>query len=240
LSRLPLLASALCLAASSALADPGYYVVTPYDNEGLLTVEVRYWTVKPDGGTEVIWPEVGFGYGVTSRWTTTLLLSYIGSSKRPMEQSSLNWQNEVLLTQGELPFDLALHLQLIADRVDTERRAFEFGPVLQTEFGRTQLNANLIFERKWGTAQPSPTKLKYQWQVRHHWRPQLHFGAQGFGELGPWDDWATKQSHRAGPALFTTFRGAEREAIKVQAAYLVGRTYGKSGHMFTLRAHYEF
>ena len=242
MSRMRMLASALSLVAAVAMADPGYYVVTPYDNEGIRTVDFRYWTVKPHGSTEVSWPEIGFGYGVTSRWTTELFMSYVGSSEMAMRPSSLNWQNEFLLTQGELPFDLAMHLQLISDQGQTGGNAIEFGPVLQTDIGRTQLNANLFLERGYGTGMPSPTQLKYQWQLRHRWLPQLHFGLQGFGELGRWDDWASSatQSHRAGPALFTTLRLADHEAIKVQAAYLVGKTYGRSGHMFTMRANFEF
>ncbi len=49
-----------------------------------------------------------------------------------------------------------------------------------------------------------------------------------------------RQSHRAGPALFSTIRFGQREAIKLQAAYLGGRTYGRIGNMFTMRAFYEF
>ena len=240
--RPSILATALALAAAGAVADPGYYVVTPYDNEGVRMVDFRYWAVKPQDGTEVRWPEIGLGYGVTSRWTTELFLSYIGSSEMAMRLSTLNWQNDVLLTQGELPVDIALHLLLTSDRIDTDYRAVEFGPVFQTDIDRTQLTANFFFEHNYGSDIPSPTFLKYQWQVRHRWLPQMHVGLQGFGEVGPWDDWLprSQQSHRAGPALFTTLHLAEREAIKLQGAYLVGKIYGRSMHEFTMRAVYEF
>jgi hypothetical protein len=232
----------LGLGASVAQADPGYYVVTPYDNAGLRTVELRYWTVKSDGRPEVVWPEVGLGYGVNSRWTTTAFVSYIGSSRIPMQLSSVNWQNVVLLTQGEWPVDLALLLQYVHDRSPAGQDAIEVGPLLQTDFGRTQFNANLVFDRPLGGAATRATELKYQWQLRHRAAPQWHYGAQGFGELGPWNHWAGRgqQSHRAGPALFGTWRLDDHEAIKAQAAILIGRTGGRSGHMFSLRAHYEF
>ena len=186
--------------------------------------------------------EIGLGYGVTSRWTTEVFLSYIGSSEMAMRLSTLNWQNDVLLTQGELPFDLALHLLLTSNRIDTDYSAVEFGPVLQTDVGRTQLNFNFFFEHNYGPDAPTATQLKYQWQVRHRWTPQWHFGLQGFGELGPWDRWLprSQQSHRAGPALFTTLHLSDRDAIKLQAAYLIGKTNGYPGHEFTLRALYEF
>ncbi|MDH4052233.1 MAG: hypothetical protein OEU93_11690 [Rubrivivax sp.] len=240
--RVTFLAGVLALAAGSAVADPGYYVVTPYDNAGIRMVDFRYWTVKPQGGTEVVWPEVGLAYGVTSRWTTELLLSYIGSSQMATRLSTLNWQNDVLLTQGELPFDLALHMLMTSNRMDPDYSAVEVGPVFQTDVDRTQLNANLFFEHNYGPQAPSQTFLKYQWQVRHRWMRQLHVGAQGFGEVGPWDDWLprAKQSHRAGPALFTTVHLAEDQALKLQAAYLIGKTYGRNGHEFTMQAVYEF
>jgi len=87
----------------------------------------------------------------------------------------------------------------------------------------------------------APTQLKYQWQVRHRWKPWLHFGAQGFGELGPWDRWSPHdaQSHRAGPALFGSI-DAGPGVIGWQAAYLLGKTFGQRGDMFTLRLKYDF
>jgi len=86
-----------------------------------------------------------------------------------------------------------------------------------------------------------PTELKYQWQVRYHWKPWLHYGAQGFGEVGPWDHWSPRQeqSHRAGSALFGRVpTGAGM--LCWQAAYLTGSTYSKHGQMFTARLTYDF
>jgi hypothetical protein len=233
---------AAMLLSAAAWADPGYYVVTPYPTEGVRTVDFRYWTVKPDGWGEVVWPELGFGWGVTSRWTTELFMSWIGSSTMATAPSSLNWQNDYLLTQGERPYDLAVHTQLISDREYKGEYAFEIGPVWQTDIGRTQLNANLFLARGIHTSEPTITQLKYQWQVRHRWQRGLHFGLQGFGELGRWNHWdaASAQSHRAGPAVFSTWYLSEHEAIHLQAAWLVGKVYATRGHMFTLRAHYDF
>lgn len=247
--RLPRLAAArLALAcgfatvAPAVSADPGYYVVTVYDNEGLRNADVRYWSVKMPNRPEVIWPEIGFGYGVSSRWSTELFASYIGSSQFATKLSTLNWQNDVLLTQGELPLDIALHAQLIGNQLEPGGGAIEWGPVLQTDVGRTQLNGNVFFDNGWGGFEPAAAQMKYQWQLRYRWRPALHFGAQGFGELGPWDHWLPRdeQSHRAGPALFTTIRLDDKQAFLVQAAYLFGSVYGRDARMFTMRAQFVF
>jgi hypothetical protein len=78
-------------------------VVTPYENEGLRSIDFRYWTAKPQGRVETVWPEVGVGLGVSSRWTTELFMSWKGSSRLATKPSTLNWQNEFMLTQGKLP-----------------------------------------------------------------------------------------------------------------------------------------
>jgi hypothetical protein len=223
-------------------ADPGYYVVTVYDNSGQRSIDLRYWTVKQPGSPEVIWPEIGFGYGVNTRWTTELYASFIGSSQMATRLNTWNWQNDVLLTQGEWPVDVALHSNLIREADGDGGYTVEFGPVLQTDIGRTQLNGNLFFERSHGGAYPAPTQLKYQWQLRHRWRAPLHFGLQGFGELGPWDHWAPhdQQSHRAGPALFGTLPLGDGRSFLCQASYLFGSIYGQHGAMFSLRAQYTF
>lgn len=235
------LALGALLAAPPAAADPGYYVVTVYDDPGRRVVDARYWTVDTPRAPATLWPELGVGWNVTGPWYTCLVASWIGGDQ-PTQLSSLNWQNDVVLTGGRWPVDVALHTMLVKPMEAGERgMLLEWGPALQTDIGRTQLNFNAIFERGFGGQATKPTQLKYQWQVRHRWQPWLHFGAQGFGELGNWNDWAphARQSHRAGPALFGKLEpGGQR--ISWQAAYLVGRTYRKSGSMFTARLAYEF
>lgn len=228
--------------ARPACADPGFYVITPYDHAGKVTVDLRYWTVRNSGRPEVVWPEIGLGYGVNSRWTTAWYASFVGSHDSAVVRSRDYWQNDVLLTQGEWPFDVALHLQWNRDRGALQRHSIEAGPVFQTDVGRTQLNANLIVEHFTGAAAATPTQLKYQWMVRHRAFPGLHLGAQGFGELGPWRDWSASdhQSHRLGPAVFGDVYLEAGRVVHWQAAYLGGKTYGRSGQMFTGRVALEF
>jgi len=236
------LAGLIAAAAAAASADPGYYVVTAYDNEGQRTIDLRYWTVKKPGKAAKLWPEVGVGYGVTSRWHTELLASFIGTADTATRLDDWQWQNDLLLTQGQYPFDLAIHANLIRAADSNEGYALEIGPVLQTDVGRTQLNANLFFERSYRTDEPSPTLLKYQWQIKHRWRPALQFGLQGFGELGQWDDWAARerQSHRAGPAIFGTLPLGTQRSVIYQAAILKGQINGRNGTMFSSRVQLAF
>ena len=123
----------LALAGAAAVrADPGYYLVTPYDEAGQVKLELRYWTVQNRGGRRVDWPEFGIGYGVTPRWTTAVLPSYIRTlGTTATRLSSLNWQNDVMLTQGQYDVDLALHTLLVHNQSPGSANAFEFGPALQ-------------------------------------------------------------------------------------------------------------
>ena len=102
-------AALLLAGCAAAHAEIGYYVVTAYDNAGKVAVDFRYWTVKLPNRKETVWPELGLSWGVNSRWTSEVLLSYVGARSGPLTAETLNWQNDVLLTQGEWPFDLALH-----------------------------------------------------------------------------------------------------------------------------------
>lgn len=240
--RTALAAVPLALCCAGASAGPGYYVVTVYDNPGVKTLDFRYWTVKSPGSSVVEWPELGFGWNVTGRWYTEVLASYIGSADSATKLDTLNWQNDFLLTQGQYPIDLALHTQVIWPNSDKGGYSLEFGPALQTDFGRTQVNLNVFFERGFGGQAEYGTQMKYQWQLRNRLWPWLHVGAQGFGELGQWDDWApsSAQSHRAGPALFGSVRLGGGGTLGWHAGYLWGKTYGSRGDMFTAQLKYEW
>ena len=230
---LPLLA-----ATTIARADPGYYVVTAYDSAGLRTIDFRYWTVKANGDTSTRWPEIGFGYSVSSRWYTEIYASFIGQYDTATRLSTINWQNEYLLTQGEWPVDVAIHAAVIKDSSASNGYSIEYGPVLQTDIGRTQLNLNVFFDHDYGSSSDGSTGMKYQWQVKRRWLPQLQYGLQGFGELGNWNHWNPRdqQSHRAGPALFGNLAFGARTTLLYQAAILFGSTYGQNGNMFSVRA----
>jgi hypothetical protein len=230
------------LPARVAFADPGYYVFSPYDHAGITTAELRYWTVKPTGGAEQVWPELAVSHGVNSRWTTGLLASFIGPANLRTRLSLASWQNTVLLTQGEWPIDLALQGNLIADADRAAGHTLEWGPLLQGDIGRTRWNANLLLERRFGADEARPTALKYQWRLRHRWRPGLQAGVEGFGELGEWNHWGprARQSHRAGPSVFAELPRAAGTTLQFEAGVLFGSTYAQHGRMVTLRVATSF
>lgn len=223
----------LSILTSPAMADPGYYVVTPYDQAGRVGAELRYWTVKAPGEEATLWPELGLSYGVNSRWTTRLLASWEGESWRGAKLETWNWINEVMLTQGEKDYDLALHAQLIRNRED-RTNALELGPVWQTDLGRLKLNANAFWEYD---GDKHDTRLKLQWRGVYRVAPGWRLGVEGFSEVGQWNHWAprNRQSHRAGPALLATLWDEGADTVTLNTAFLFGKTYGSRGDMFTMQ-----
>ncbi len=235
-------AGALLLAAGLAHADPGYYLVTVYEDADTAHIDYRYWAVRRPGRPEVVWPEIGFGYGVNTRWYTELFMSYEGPSHSRAQPNTLNWQNDFLLTQGQYTWDFALHTNLIQSQSGTDENALEIGPVLQTDLGRVQLNTNLVFEQQLASGNGEPPQLKYQWQAKYRWNTALHTGLQGFGELGDWNHWApaNRQSHRWGPVLTGAWATGAKQRVEYQAAYLMGSVYGSAGDMLSVRLQYVY
>ncbi len=157
-----LTATAFCGAVH---AGPSYYVVTTYDYAGVRSIDMRYWGVQLPGHAAVSWLETGSGYGVNSRWHSKLHGSRNGTGSTAMELRTLNWQNEFLPTQGEWPVDVAVRGSPIRSVFGGYRGTeIELGPVLQTDVGRTQLDANLFFEHKWpdDDSPAEPTQLEHQ------------------------------------------------------------------------------
>lgn len=239
--RAALICTLLALPCAPARSDPGYYVVTVYNDPGRLSLDYRYWAIDRPGRNTMTWPEIGLGWNINAWWYSELLAGFIGSSRSATRPSSLNWQNDFLLTDASQRWDIALHTQWIKPQDGKPGQVLEFGPVLQTDIGRTQLNLNLFAERGFGELSAVATQLKYQWQVRHRWHPGLHLGLQGFGELGPWQHWSPRaeQSHRLGPAVFGHI-GVGPGSLGWQAAWLGGSTYARHGQMFTLQLKYGF
>jgi hypothetical protein len=225
-----------------ALADTGYYLVSTYDVEGQTSIDYKYWNAHYNGRTTAA-PEIGVGYGVTSRWYTELYAQWFqmnGGAKQWVETA---WQNDFMLTQGQYDFDLALHTKVSRARDSAGGYALELGPVLQTEIGRTQFNANLFFQRdvRVEGGGEHPLELTYQLQVKHNWKPWFQPGVQAFGEVGKWNDWLPykRQSHRAGPAVLGHV-GIGKQELKYEFAYLIGRNSARAAKSFSMRAQFIF
>jgi hypothetical protein len=235
------LAALSMLVTPLALADTGYYLVSTYDVEGQASIDYKYWHAQYSGRTTAS-PEIGIGYGVTSRWYTEIYEEWFTRNGSGTQRTATAWQNDYMLTQGQYDFDLALHTKVERSHDRDDGYMLEWGPVLQTEIGRTQFNANLFFQRDYRTVSgPNPTELTYQLQVKHNWKPWFQPGVQAFGEVGKWNDWSPykQQSHRAGP-MVGGHTDIGRQELKYEFAYLIGRNSARAAKSFSMRAQLIF
>lgn len=226
-------------------AGPADYVYTPAVEYGEREIDVKYGVAPPSVGSRAQVASIGFGYGAKEYWFTEIYLKR--ESNGSQDSTLAEWENKFQLTEtGKYPVDLGLITELEAPLSGNAPWEFRFGPLLQTEFGKFQLNGNLLFDRAFGKADesgvPFSTNLSYQWQAKYRWQPVCEFGMQGLGEKGKWNDWSKQadQNHRIGPAVFGKFALGNRQAIKYNAAWLFAASNAAPNHTLRMQVEYEF
>jgi hypothetical protein len=235
--------SSLC-APLPAAAAPSDYVTTPIVEEGEREIDFKAGTSKLRDGTRESKYSAGLGLGVNSWWFTEV---YAIWHKEPGAQHGFDaweWENKFQLTEsGKYPVDVGFLFEIERPKNRSEGYEYRWGPLFQADVTPTvQANFNLLFEKHIRTSESSKAELGYQWQVKYRWRPSFEFGVQGFGDVGPWNDWEKKsdQPHVAGPAIFGRIGLGGRQAIKYNAGLLFGMTDGAPRNTFRLQAEYEF
>lgn len=233
------------LLSASVMAGPADYVYTPAVEYGEREIDFKHGTETPPGSERANVTSMGLGYGATEYWFTELYLKRETQGANGLTLAE--WENKFqLLETGKYPLDIGLITELEVPVSGSGPNEIKLGPLLQTEFGRLQLNANLLFERAFGQADdsgaPFATNFLYQWQAKYRLQPSLEFGMQGFGEMGEWNNWAVgeEQIHKMGPAVFGKLALGNREAIKYNAAWLLGASSAAPDHTFRLQIEYEF
>jgi hypothetical protein len=203
-------------------------------------IDIKFGGESSEGSAQA--GSIGFGYGAKPWWFTELYVKYKREGGRTF-LDALEWENKFQLTEtGKYPVDLGMILEFERPKDRAEGYEFKVGPLLQREIGQLQLNANVLVEHVFDSLSSNGTELGYQWQAKYRWQQSLEFGAQGFGEVGDWMNWSpsSEQNHRWGPAVFGKFPGQGHQAIKYNAALLLGLTRGSPDHTFRLQLEYEF
>jgi len=228
-----------------AFAGPADYVYTPTVEYGEKEIDFKYGTARQKNGTLVQATNVGYGYGAGEYWFTEFYLKQKRSGNQI--ENMAEWENKFQLTEtGEYPVDFGLVTELEAPLSADLPWEVKLGSLFQTEYGKLQLNGNLLLKRAFGKAdksgEPYATNLLYQWQAKYRWKPDFEYGVQGFGELGKWNDWSKQadQFHNAGPAIFGRFVLGKGQAIRYNAAWLFGTSEATPKHTFRIQAEYEY
>jgi len=241
-----ILALSLGATVTAAWAGPADYVYSPIVVHHERELDLKLGRQHTDEGSEDA-GSLGLGWGVTPYWFTE---AYGKWNKPPGEARQLEafeWENRFQFTPtGKYPVESGLVTELEIPRESDDPKEFKFGPLLQSAYDRAQFNVNLLFERKFGgdkaDGEERVWEAGYQWQIKYRWRPRFEFGAQGFGDVGEWNDWESgdQQSHLAGPAIFGMFDMGGRQKIVYNTAWLVGLNEGAPDSRLRLQVEYEF
>ena len=245
----PLIARGILFAgivsAQNVFAGAADYVYTPAVEYGEREVDIKLGATSPQAGSRAQGASIGYGYSATEYWFTEVYLKQERSGG--IAANLAEWENKFQLTDtGEYPVDFGLITELEAPLSSNAPWELKLGPLFQTEFGKLQLNGNLLFERAFGKADnsgvPYTTNIGYQWQAKYRWQARLEFGAQGFGTMGKWNNWdpQTDQNHRIGPAVFGKLALGGRQAIKYNAAWLFKASNAAPSQTFRMQVEYEF
>lgn len=227
--------------AGVAHAAPDDYVATPAVEYGEREIELRVGAATPTDGERHSAASLAFGYGVTPWWFTEVYGKWHRSGTTSFD--AFEWENRFQLTEpGQYFADLGLLVEIERPRERAEGYELRLGPLLQKDFGPVQANLNVLLERHYRATEPAATDLGYQWQLRYRWRPAFDFGAQGFGDVGPWNDWASahEQQHVAGPAIFGKFGLGGRQVLKYDAALLFKVSSAAPAQTLRAQIEYEF
>jgi hypothetical protein len=241
--RLTLMA-ALFGAATGAWAGPADYVYTPTVEEGEREIDLKFgMTDRRAGDDPKAQTSLGFGYGATSWWFTEIYGKWNHNAETGTRFDAVEWENKFQLTEtGKYPIDLGVLLEIERPKDRSEGYEFRYGPLLQTEFDKVQLNLNLLLSRYVKTDNPQVTEFHYQWQAKYRWQPALEFGVQGFGDLGRWDHWSPsdEQVHKVGPALFGKIGLGGRQAVRYNVGWLIGASDAAAHNTLRTQIEYEF
>lgn len=233
------------LVSSSVYAGTADYVYMPTVEHGEREIDFKFGSASLADGQHRTDTSLGYGYGATEYWFTELYLKRKLSGGADVTEAE--WENKFqLLETGKYPVDLGLITEIEAPISVSGPWELKLGPLLQTEFGKFQLNGNMLFIRKYssdGSGVQYPTEAAYQWQIKYRLQTSFEFGAQGFGDLGEWDQWVGSKeevNHTAGPAIFGKLPMGNRQAIKYNAAWLIGSGTGAADRTFRMQIEYEF
>lgn len=225
------------------LAGPSDYVYTPGVDYGEREIDFKAGRANTGGADQQSAASLGFGYGAAPHWFTEFYAKYESAGADAAHFDAWEWENKFQLTEtGEYPVDAGFVVELERPQDHDEGYEVRFGPLFETEFGKLQLNGNLLFGRNYRASASAPMQFGYQWQAKYRWRQAFEFGLQGFADIGPWNDWdpADRQSRRFGPAVFGKLPIGVHKAIRYNAALLLKASSGAPNSTFRMQVEYEF
>ena len=241
------LAVALPAIPRDARADPNDYVLTLDFAGGEHEIEAKSGAASRarDGTAAGEATARALGYGATDSWFTEVYVQLANSSPGADGGGldSVSWENVVRFADpGEWPVDVGATLEIEKPRAGSQGWSVTAGPLLQKDFDRVQVNANLLLTRNVDGNAGELTQLGYQFQLRYRSDPRLDFGMQALGDMATWNHWGNPggQVHRLGPAIFGSRRVSDRGSLEYNAALLLGVSRAAADATLRVQVEYEF
>ena len=234
----------LTTAAHAAASD---YVLTPIVEEGEREIDFKAGFARARDGTRTGQQSLGFGWGVNSVWSTELYAKWHQEPGATSGFDAWEWENRFQLTEtGKYPVDIGLLLEIERPKDRSEGYEYRWGPLFQADLNPLvdglQANVNLLWQKHVRVVGGEPARLFTQWQLKMRWRPELEYGIQGFGDLGPWRGSAagTERPQNAGPAIFGRVKLSQRQTLKYNAGLLFGLNHDAPRQTLRMQAEVEF
>ena len=231
------------LSADAAIAGPNDYIRLPTIEYGEREIDFKTGAHRQRDGSSEAAHSIGYGFTPAAWWFTELYAKYARAAGEANRFDAWEWENRFQLTEtGRFPVELGFLLEVERPRDRAEGFEYTLGPMLQSEWGKFQANANVFLRRHWRATERFDSELLYQLQLKYRHSRGLEWGLQGFGNAGQWDHRPplSQQSFAIGPALFGKIRLGAREAIRWNSAILAGTSPASPRTTLRFQAEYEF
>ena len=240
-----LLAGAAVSVQAAGAVDASDYLLLPTVTFGEREVEARLGTSSSGERAAAAGDlAIGVARGVTQHWFSELAVHYHRGEGSGTALRGIEWENVVQLAElGEWPVDVGMALDIAQSIHFNEGASAKIGPLLQKEFGKYQVNLNVLFGRYFRGPASHPLEVEYQSQIKYRYREPLEFGVQAFGTPSSINHtWAAlpNQEHRFGPVILGRIKLSKERSISYNAAYLRGFTVHSVDSTLRVQIEYEF
>ena len=247
-----LVALVLVLGTKSALSvNADEYLFIPTVTQGEREIDWHFGTGSAgDKTSSESNTGLAFGVGVTQHWFTELDIEYRRQSPFGTRLDAFEWENIFQIGEpGQWPVDLGMLFnvekphQPPRNSIAKEGWSIRFGPLLQKDIGKFEVNFNPLILRFLQGAESPATRFSYQSQIKYRYSPPLELGIQAFGRLSAsGQTWApySEQVHRVGPVVLGRLALPREQSLSYNVAFLMGTTAHSPDRTLRFQFEYEF
>jgi len=243
---------ALLMAAERSLAvNAADYLFTPIVTQGEREIDLYGGSGSSGEKTHAESNAgIGFGYGLTQHWFTELDIEYRWQSPVGTGLDAFEWENILQIGEpGQWPVDIGIlcnvekPYEASRNSSKTEGTSIRFGPLLQKDIGKVEVNLNLLLTHFFQSDVFSSTQFAYQGQIKYRYSLPLEVGIQAFGRFSSGaQSWAPypQQVLRVGPVVLGRLRLPQERSLSYNVGFLMGTTQHSPDQTLRLQIEYEF